>query len=79
MPEDWGSSRTLSRVEVGGKGQNHHSPAAAASLHGARCPAVRYWEKGEVFLLPPLPPAGVEGEKRQTLGVWLAANILLYC
>lgn len=78
MPEDWGSSRTLSRVEVGGKGQNHHSPAAAASLCGARCPAVRCQEKGEV-LLPPLPPAGVEGEKRQTLGVWLAANILLYC
>lgn len=62
MPEDWGSSRTLSRVEVGGKGQNHHSPAAAASLRGARCPAVRYREKGEV-LLPPLPPAGVEGKK----------------
>lgn len=79
MPEDWGSSRTWSRVEVGDKGQNHHFPAAAASLPGARCPAVRYRERGEVFLLPPLPPAGVEGktDKHWVSGLLLTSSC--YC
>lgn len=80
MPEDRGSSRTLSRVEVGGKGQNHHySPAAAASLPWGSLSCCEVPGEGGGPPTASAPTSWGGGGRRQTLGVWLAGNILLYC